>query len=76
LFKESTAISAYILPREEELSLVHALFCSFLIMEQCSGLLSVGIVPGKLCDFSNYLEKRARAQSGAWAEVQFPDYGT
>jgi hypothetical protein len=34
------------------------------------------MIPGKLCDFSNKLAKRAKAQSGAFAEVQFPDYGT
>jgi hypothetical protein len=45
-------------------------------MEQISGTLAVEIVPGKHCDFSTYLAKRARAQSGACAEVQFPDYQT
>jgi hypothetical protein len=44
-------------------------------MEQSCGPLAVGIVPGKHCDFSTYLAKRARAQSVACAEVQFPDYG-
>jgi hypothetical protein len=34
------------------------------------------MVPRTHCDFSNYLAKRARAQSGACAEVKFPDYGT
>jgi hypothetical protein len=34
------------------------------------------MVPGKHCDFSTNLAKRARAQSGACAEVQFPYYGT
>jgi hypothetical protein len=34
------------------------------------------MVPGKHSDFSTYLAKRARAQSGACAEVKFPDYGT
>jgi hypothetical protein len=34
------------------------------------------MVPLKHCDFSTYLAKRASAQSGACAEVQFPDYGT
>jgi hypothetical protein len=38
--------------------------------------LAVEIIPGKHCDFSNILGKRASAQSGACAEVQFPDYGT
>jgi hypothetical protein len=37
--------------------------------------LAVEIFPRKHCDFSTYLAKRARAQSGACAEVQFPDYG-
>jgi hypothetical protein len=45
-------------------------------MEQCCGPLEVEIFPGKHCDFSTYLEKRARAQSDACADVQFPDYGT
>jgi hypothetical protein len=45
-------------------------------MEQCCGPLAVEMVKGKQCDFSTYLAKRARAQSGACAEVQFPDYGT
>jgi hypothetical protein len=58
------------------LSLEHAQRCSFLIMEQSCGPLSVEIVPGKLCDFSTYLAKRAGAQFDACAEVQFPDYGT
>jgi hypothetical protein len=43
-------------------------------MEHRSGPLTVEIVPGKHCDFSTYLAKRARAQSGAFEEVQFPDY--
>jgi hypothetical protein len=45
-------------------------------MEQCSGPFAVELVPVKYCDFSNYLANRARAKSGACAEVQFPDYGT
>jgi hypothetical protein len=45
-------------------------------MEQISGPLAVEIVPRKHCNFSTYLAKRARAQSGASAEVQFPDYRT
>jgi hypothetical protein len=45
-------------------------------MEQICGTLAIEIIPGKHCDFSNYLAKRARAQSGACAEVQFSDYGT
>jgi hypothetical protein len=56
--------------------LAHAQICSFLIMEQSCSPLAVEIVPGKHCDFSTYLEKRATAPSGACAEVQFPDYGT
>jgi hypothetical protein len=50
--------------------------CSFLIMEQSCGPLAVEIFIGKHCEFSAYLAKRATAQSGAFAEVQFPDYGT
>jgi hypothetical protein len=45
-------------------------------MEQCCAPLSVEIIPGKHCDFSTYLAKRARAKSLACEEVQFPDYGT
>jgi hypothetical protein len=45
-------------------------------MEECCGPLAVEMVPGKNCDFSTYLAKRARAQFVACAEVQFPDYGT
>jgi hypothetical protein len=45
-------------------------------MEQSCGPLAVEIVPGKNCDFSNYLAKRARDQFGACAEVQCPDYRT
>jgi hypothetical protein len=45
-------------------------------MKQCCGPLSLEIIPEKHCDFSTYLTKRARAQCGACAEVQFPDYGT
>jgi hypothetical protein len=74
--QESTAISAPILPRERELSLTHAQRCRFLIMKQSCCPQAVEIVPGKHCDFSTYLAKRARAQSGACAEGQFPDYGT
>jgi hypothetical protein len=69
-------ISAHILPRVRELSLAHEQRCSFLIMEQCCGPLSLEIVPGKHRVFGTYLAKGARAQSGACAEVQFPDYGT
>jgi hypothetical protein len=42
-------------------------------MEQCCGSLAVEIYPGKHCDFSTSLAKKARAQSGEVAEVQFPD---
>jgi hypothetical protein len=45
-------------------------------MEQSCGPLAVEMDPGNPYDFSIYLAKRARAQSGASAEVQFPDYGT
>jgi hypothetical protein len=45
-------------------------------MEQSCVPLAVEIFPGKHCDFSTYLAKRARAQCGACAEVQFTDYGT
>jgi hypothetical protein len=45
-------------------------------MKQSCGPLAVEIVPEEHCDFSTYLAKRAKAQSGACAEVQFPDYGT
>jgi hypothetical protein len=37
---------------------------------------AVEIFPGNYCDFTTYLTKRARAQSGAGAEMKFPDYGT
>jgi hypothetical protein len=73
---EGTAISAQTLPREPELSLEHAQRCSFLIMEQSSGPLAVEIVPGIHCNYSTKLTKKARTQSGACAEVFFPDYGT
>jgi hypothetical protein len=74
--QEITAISAPILPREQELSLEHAQRCSFLIIEQSFGPLAVEIDPGRHCYFSNYLAKRARAQSCPCSELQFPDYGT
>jgi hypothetical protein len=64
------------LPREREISLAHTPKCNFLIIEHSCSPLAVEIVPGKHYDFSIYLEKRAIAQSGACAEVQFPDYGT
>jgi hypothetical protein len=47
-----------------------------MIMEECCGPLTIEMLPRKHCDFSNYLDKRARSQSGVCAEVQFPDYGT
>jgi hypothetical protein len=56
--------------------MTHAHRFSFLIMEECCGPLAVEVIQGKHCDCSTYLAKRARAQSGACAEVQFPDYGT
>jgi hypothetical protein len=62
--------------QERELSLAHVKSCSFLIMEQCFGPLSVEIFQGKHCDFSTYLAKSSRAQTGECAEVQFPDYET
>jgi hypothetical protein len=40
-------------------------------MEQCCGPLAVEMVPREHCDFSTYPAKRATAQSGAFAEVQF-----
>jgi hypothetical protein len=76
IIPENTAISALIVQRERELSLEHEQRYSFLIMEQGCGPLAVEIFPRKHCDFSTYLAKRAGAQSGASAEVQFPDYGT
>jgi hypothetical protein len=45
-------------------------------MEQSCGSLAVERFPGKHCDYSTYLDKIARAQSGACAEVQFHDYET
>jgi hypothetical protein len=45
-------------------------------MEQRCGPLAVEIVPGKYCYFNTYLDKRARAQSGACAELQFPEFKT
>jgi hypothetical protein len=69
-------ISALILSREAELSVEHAQRCRCLIMEHTCGPLAIEIVPGEHCNFSTYLAKRARTQSGACAEVQFPDYGT
>jgi hypothetical protein len=71
-----TAISAPILPRERELSLEHAQRCSFLIMKQNCEFLPIEIVSEEHCEFSSYLAKRAIAQSGTCAEVQFSDYGT
>jgi hypothetical protein len=43
-------------------------------MEQSCGPLAVEIVPANHCDFRSYLANRARAKSGACAEVQFPYY--
>jgi hypothetical protein len=74
--QENTAISAPSLPKVRELTLAHAQWCIFLIMEQGCGPLAVKMIPGKHCYFITYLAKRARAHSGACAEVQFPDYGT
>jgi hypothetical protein len=34
------------------------------------------MVQGKHCDLRTNLANRARAQSGACANLQFPDYGT
>jgi hypothetical protein len=48
--------------------------CSFLITEQSCRPLAVEMVPGRHCNFSTYIAKRVRAQSGACAEVQFIDY--
>jgi hypothetical protein len=45
-------------------------------MEQYCGPLAVEMLPGKHCNFITFLAKRARAQSGACAEVQVHDYGT
>jgi hypothetical protein len=75
-FQEITSISAPTLISFRELTLAHVQRCNFLIIEQCCGPPAVEIVPGKHCDFSTYLAKRARAQSGACAEVQFFNYGT
>jgi hypothetical protein len=69
-------ISSPTLPRDRELLLDQAQRCIFLIMEQRCCPVAVESVPGKHCSFSTYLAKRARAQSGASAEVQVPDYGT
>jgi hypothetical protein len=74
--QEITAISAPILPRERELILSHVQRFSSLIMEQRCGPLAVEMVPGNPCDFSTKLTKRARTQSGACAEVHFPEFGT
>jgi hypothetical protein len=45
-------------------------------MDHICGPLAVEIFPGKHWDFSTYLAKRARAQSGECEEVQLSDYGT
>jgi hypothetical protein len=44
-------------------------------MEKSCGPQAVKIIPGKHCDFSTYLAKSAKYQSGACADLQFPDYG-
>jgi hypothetical protein len=65
LFQESrknTAISALILPRERELSLAHVQRCSFLIIEQGCGPMTVEIFPGNISDISTYFAKRTRAK--------------
>jgi hypothetical protein len=62
--------------RELEISLEHEQRCIFLIMEQGCGSLSVEIVPRKHWDFCTYFAMRARAQSGACAELNFSEYGT
>jgi hypothetical protein len=72
----NTAISEPTLPIEREVSLEHAQRCSFLIMEKRCGPLTVEKIPGKPCDFCTNLTKRAKAKSGACAEVQFPYFGT
>jgi hypothetical protein len=36
--------------------------------------MAIEIIPGKHSVFSTYLAKRARAQSAASTEMQFPDY--
>ncbi|PNF31828.1 hypothetical protein B7P43_G09258 [Cryptotermes secundus] len=43
-------------------SLWHVLSWSILVMDECCGPLAIEIVPGKHCDFSTYLAKRARAK--------------
>jgi hypothetical protein len=58
------------------LSLAHTQRCNLLNIKQSCGPLAVEIVPGEHCDFSTYLAKRARAQSGSCAVMQFPDYET
>jgi hypothetical protein len=45
-------------------------------MEKRCGPMAIEIIPGKPCDFSTNLTKRARAKSGACAELQFPYFGT
>jgi hypothetical protein len=37
---------------------------------------AVEMIPGKHCDFSIYLAKSSRTQSGACADVHFLEYGT
>jgi hypothetical protein len=69
-------VSAHILRRVRELSLAHAQRSIFLIMEQICGPLAIELIPGKHSDLSTKLTKRARAQFGTCAVVQFPDNGT
>jgi hypothetical protein len=45
-------------------------------MEYSCDPLAVENISGKHCDYRTYLAKRAKARSGACAEVQFPDFGT
>ncbi|XP_033608862.1 protein maelstrom homolog [Cryptotermes secundus] len=47
-------------------SLSHMERWSFLIMEECCGLLAIEIVSGKHCDLSTYLTKRARVVYLIW----------
>jgi hypothetical protein len=75
-FQERTEFAVPILPRLLELYLKHAQECSFLIMEQSCGQLTVELVPEKHCDISTYLAKRQRVQAFACAELKFFDYGT
>jgi hypothetical protein len=62
--------------QERELSLEHGQRCSFLIMEQSCGSLTVEMIPGKTVIPAPILPRELRAQSDACAEVYFPEYGT